>query len=42
MAYDDLAVPTLNEIQAMKGGRELEWSDLVGFTMAVRRLAKIR
>lgn len=41
-AYGDQAVSTLNDVRALKGNRELEWSDLMGFPVAVRRIEALR
>jgi hypothetical protein len=41
-AYDYWDVPTLNEVRSLKGDVELEWNDLIGFPVALRKAAALR
>lgn len=41
-AYDYQDVPTLNDVRSLKGDSELEWNDLIGFPVALRKAAALR
>ncbi|XP_023717967.1 neuroendocrine convertase 1 isoform X2 [Cryptotermes secundus] len=41
-AFDYSDVTTLNEVRSLKGDGELEWNDLIGFPVALRKVDALR